>query len=198
MMHKSVGTSLINNSRAELTSLKESTREMTASFSGKMHHIGDIISSFAQHLIESVKSKEAELEARAKPIIDNIDAHSLEFSVATNKKIAEWKMTSIDIGRSASDAQHDFSAAAHHKADTIKESLKESGENIREKATEFSTSASDIYEEMKGKFGGFDSSLMAAEEKERARRMKEKIDPVLEGRKHRMESELLHTIKPVN
>ena len=41
-------------------------------------------------------------------------------------------------------------------------------------------------------------STSAMEEKERIRRMNEKVDPVVEGKKHRVEAELLKTVHPSN
>jgi len=190
LMHKYIGTSLLNDTRGEFTSIKGSTRDMASNLSGKMHGVGENISNY-------VKEKEARLELRAKPIIAKLDANFLEFSLAINKKFAAWTNSSNNLARDAAAAQEEVSLAAHHKADKIKESLVESGKEIREKVADVTTSASDIFEEMRGKFG-VDLSSMAAEEHERSRRMKEKIDPLIDGRKHRMEDELLLTVKPVN
>jgi len=43
-----------------------------------------------------------------------------------------------------------------------------------------------------------DASTFASEEKERLRRVNLKVDPLIEGRKHRMEDELLQKIKVSN
>jgi len=198
LMHSHIGTSLLNDARAQVTSLKGSTRDTASSFSGKMHQVGEVISNFTHRIVESVKEKEAELEIRVKPIIENFDHQALEFSLATNKRFAEWTHKSSDIAHDVIEAEHEVALAAHHKVNKFAESLKESGKEVRAKAADISASASDIVSDMKDKFTGIDISSIAAEEKERSRRMSEKIDPLVDGRKHRMEDELLQNIKPVN
>jgi len=61
---------------------------------------------------------------------------------------------------------------------------------------------SEYVEVAKEKIGMTDPSSIAsinrAEEAERARRMNEKVDPIMEGKKHRVESELLKNVKTSN
>jgi len=178
LMHRNVPLSLLNDARAEGVYLKESSRGLASSFSGRFWEWRASFSSSIQHLIDSIVAKEAELEARAKPVIDNFDSKSRDFALATNQKLDNWKISSASLA-------HD----AGRKMDNLKDSAKETVELVGDK-----TSIKLDGVKLKLNLGG-DPSSRAAEEKERARRMDETVDPLVASRKGSVQRELIHSMK---
>jgi len=88
---------------------------------------------------------------------------------------------------------------ADEKKTTIRETLKGKAQEWSEKVAETTKS---FVGSAKDKFGLQDpaalASIIKAEEKERIRRMNEKVDPSIEASKHKMENELLQKVKSVN
>jgi len=191
LMHKNIPTSLLNNARSSLLSAKETTRDASSSLSEKMQYMGERISTGLHSLVGSFKGKEAELEARAQPIIADIDKRTQEFSVSTNNFVK-------DARESLGEISEDINVATREKAGYMKTALKESAKEISDKSTDFAVATNNLVGDIKDKIMGPDIASMAMEEKERARRMAEKVDPVIEGKRHRVESELLTQVKMVN
>lgn len=55
-----------------------------------------------------------------------------------------------------------------------------------------------IYSQAKEGLGYYDISSIKSEERERVRKMNEKVDPMIDARKRRVEEELLHAVKSAN
>jgi len=180
LMHRHFPTSWLNDARARGLSLKGTSLNVASSISEKLSALPSQISAMAHNLFDSVKGKEAELEARAKPIIDHMDARSLEFSLAANQKVEDWKW-----------ASHGIAQDANKKVDGLKESLRESAEFVGEKT-------SVVVEDVMTKLNlSVDPSSRAAEEKERVRRMNEKLDPMTAARLGRVQAELVQTVHSI-
>jgi len=128
----------------------------------------------------------------------NLRESSKDFSEKVSDFVdsARGKMT--DVYNQIDKAQEDFAVQTNEGAKKFMDSLNKSSEAIGRQSTEFSVQANNLAQDIKDAFTGVDMSSAAAEEKERLRRMNEKIDPVVEGRKHRVEGELLSSVKLVN
>jgi len=169
MMHKHFGTTLYNDARASANNARLSFNDAATSAAGKMSSASDRASSFTHNLVESTK----------------------EAYVAIKDKLIE---TYKDMDR----AQEQFSVDTNNSIKRHRRSLSSSVEEIMEKSKEFSVSTNSLFGDIKDNMTGLDISSAAAEEKERVRRMNEKIDPIVEGKKHRVEEELLSSIKLVS
>jgi len=177
LMHRHVPTSLLNDARSGVLSMKASSRGFASSFSNKFSGLRTSFANFANSWLESAKEKEAELEARAKPIINDLDARSQEFAVATNQKVEALKSSSTGLAQDAG-----------NKLGDIKLSLRESAEFVGDRA-------SGSFEDLKNKLNlNVDPSSRIAEERERARRMNEKVDPLVAARMGPVQRELIQTV----
>jgi len=95
-------------------------------------------------------------------------------------------------------AQQEWTVETNVKVNKMMGNLNASAEEITERAEDFSVNMNALVTDVQDRFTGLDVSSIAAEEKERARRVNEKVDPLVEGRKHRVEDQLVHSIKLVN
>lgn len=191
MMHKNIPTSVMNNARAQMLYMKESSMEVASSASEKMMTIRDKIVTMASNLISAAIQKETELEIRATPYIQDIDAKAQKISMDINTSVKELKKDFNDTIMEFNQVQKDYTTFVDEKTHELSVGLTESVKMVDEKSTEFSVATNQVVEDIKDNFVGPNISSAAAEEKEKIRRMGEKIDPVVEGRKHRVESELL-------
>jgi len=93
--------------------------------------------------------------------------------------------------------QVNFSVTVNKKSNELKESMKDGLNYTVEKITDTVSGAVEFVKE-KVNLPTTDISSMASEEKERVRRMSITVDPIVEGRRHRVEAELLSTVKAAN
>jgi len=191
LMHQNIPTTLLNDVRSEVLGAKQETRQRASSFSDKMQELGEKISGFASGLIDSMKIKESEIEAKTKPMIDQLDEKSQQFAVSVNQRLNNWKDASIDLARDVDEKKSDLSLKTSQKIDELQENLRSSATMVTEKA-------STAMGELKGKLGAMDPSSMAAEEKERALRMNAKVDPMVDARKAVVQRELMNSVNTVN
>jgi len=169
LMHKHIPTSLYNDARASAARTQYNLRESAKDLSEKASTVGTRVSSAAHSLVESAKENFDYAKGKIIDVVKDFDKAQEEFAVETNE------------------GMHKFFG-----------SLSKSTEEIVEKTSEFSKSTNGLMSDISDNLTGLKIDSMASEEKERARRISEGVDPVTEGKKHRVESELLHSVKLVN
>jgi len=177
LMHRGVSTSLLNDARARVLSVKGSSRGLTESIGEKISGMRASFSTMAHNIVETIKTKEADLESRSKPIIDDLYSQSQVFAVATNQNVENLKWTSASIAQDTG-----------KKVEEAKESMIKSAESV-------GLRASGTLEEVKTQFNMGNPSSRAAEEKERARRMSDTVDPMAAARLGRVQAELINSVQ---
>jgi len=170
LMHKHIPTSWMNDARANLSRGYFHTKEGAKE---KASDFGEKMTDFKDRVVTAAKDTGHKIETKVKDLLDKSDELSQKFASETNKKVDEMKKSLQSSARDVDNAQREFSVQTN-------------------------SIASDLTDKIKEKYNGEPTSVDSLEEKERARRINEKIDPVIEGKRHRVESELLAQVKPVN
>jgi len=180
LMQKGVPNTLLNDARSGLISVKQSASSTTTSLANSIQSMTAKISAMAANLFDSAGHKKDDLVHKAEPIIHDLENKAEKFAVNTNTAVKE--------------IQHDASI----KSSEVISGLKQSASLVEEKAQDFAVATNNLASDVVGNINHANPSSFAAEEKERTRRLSLSKDPVVEGRKHRVEEELTHKIKPVN
>jgi len=216
LMHRHIPSTLKSGIESFELPNKE-TAEPKNFISEKVNEVTAKLAAFAINLKTSAQETEFELEQKVKPYLEKWDQKSMDFATSVNQKVG-GAIQSIDETKTEWDQKSmDFAASVNQKLDEaisnidetrkeynkksieVKTALSESVEEIVEKSADFSVSTNMLADDIKDKFHmSGDPSTVAAEEKERTRRMLEKVDPLIEGKKHRMEDQLLMEVKLVN
>jgi len=191
MMHKNIPTTLLNDARSTTSSTMMDLSETATSMKSTAQDTASSLASSVQDTASVASEKLSAVRERASSITQSIIENVKETSQMVMEKIGE---VAKDIDR----AQEEFAVNTNNSFNKMVQSITSSTNQVVEKSSEFSVATNELVEDVTDKINGVDISSAAAEEKERLRRANEKIDPIVEGRKHRVEDELLHTVKSVN
>lgn len=108
----------------------------------------------------------------------------------------------VDMAKQVDKAQEEFAIETnegiHKFVSSLSRSVEDSAKLVDHKSQDFAVTTNELVSDIKDNMTGLSISSAAAEEKEKLRRAHEQVDPVVEGKKHRVESQLLHSIKLVN
>jgi len=169
LMHKHIPTSMLNDARSQALSIKGASLRLSSALSEKFSGVKSSLANMAHNL-----------EVRSEPVIDDLYARSQIFAVATNIKAKDMQATSAQLAEDS-----------NKKMGEMTSTLRESAEIVGDRA-------SSSFEDMKAKLNiGVDPSSRIAEEKERARRQNEKIDPMVAARLGRVQGELVQSVKSI-
>jgi len=111
------------------------------------------------------------------------------------KVMYEAKSTLTHSAKGMDNLSTNFSVEVNNKVADYKQELTDSAHNL---AGRMHTKVHEVINMAKEKIHRGDISSIASGEKERSRKMSETVDPMVESRRHAVETELLQTIKMVN
>jgi len=170
LMHKRIPSYLFDKSKSGILSVTDSSPSLASS----MKSITDMVSRMAVSLFD----KKDHLERSVEPVMHTLEDKAEKFAVETNDTLRMIK-------KYTTDRSHDAI-----------QGLEKSAHLVRVKSNDFAVATNALAADIMDNFTDMD--VNALEEKERTHRLNQTVDPLVEGRKHRVENELLHSVKLVN
>jgi len=154
---------------------------------GKLHKVQQELTHQPNAMLASLNSTAGIVKEKAQVFINNVDTESLkkgaQSAVNTTTSTFENLMSKVDTAA--------IKETAFEWTHATTDAISSLTGGVMHRASEY-------MEVAKEKLGMGEPSITALEEKERLRRMSDKIDPMMDARKHRVEDELLQNVKTAN
>lgn len=187
MSRVSPSSNLSINAQPIIDSVKENFQSAKEIVSEKAENLKEVVNEN----IESAKTVVSENIQSAKEIVNEKTANLQE---TVKEKVEDIQEGSIGWTKYTFDTLESLKENLVEKSVHLKDSIIESSSHLKEDLLERSTHLVEVAKESIG-LATVDPSSIKAEEIEKARRINEKVEPMFDARKRRVEEELLGLVK---